>query len=190
MTTLRKVAVFGVRFCILVFDADVQLTRPQASGNFGAPITAALIKAGFVLTIVTRAESTASFPDGLPVIKIEYTPENFVKALLGQDAVVCVVGPTGIHHQTAMIDAAEAAGVKRFIVDDFGWGPDARGLPEFQNVRIRRKAPWDHAKERAEANPGFTWTGITTGNPIDWVCDDYVPENVQKERTFRVLTAQ
>ncbi|KAJ0120227.1 hypothetical protein J7T55_001084 [Diaporthe amygdali] len=150
MTTLRKVAVFG------------------ASGNFGAPITAALIQAGFVLTIVTRAESTATFPDGLPVIKIEYTPENFVKALLGQDAAVCVVGPKGIHHQTAMIDAAEAAGVKRFIVDDFGWGPDARGLPEFQNVRIRRKAPWDHAKERAEANPGFTWTGITTGNPIDW----------------------
>ncbi|KAI3400111.1 hypothetical protein diail_4341 [Diaporthe ilicicola] len=150
MTSLQKVAIFG------------------ASGNLGAPITEALIKAGFELTIITRFESKSTFPDGIPVIKIEYTPDNFAKALIEQDAAVCVVGPAGVHHKTAMVDAAEAAGVKRFIVDDFGWGPDSRTLPEFDDVRARRKVQWDHAKDRAEANPGFTWTGMTTGNPIDW----------------------
>ncbi|KAH8785409.1 NmrA-like family protein [Diaporthe sp. PMI_573] len=150
MTTIQKVAVFG------------------ASGNFGAPVTAALVKAGFKLTIISRAESAATFPSGIPVIKVAYTPENLVKALFEQDAAVCVVGPAGVHHQMAMIDAAEAAGVKRFIVDDFGWGPNVRGLPEFHDVHTKRKAQWDHAMARANTNPNFTWTGISTGNPVDW----------------------
>lgn len=109
-----------------------------------------------------------------------YTPENLVKALRGQDAAVCVVGPPGCHHQTVMIDAAEAAGVKRFIVDDFGWGPDVCGLPEFDDVRAKRKAQWDHAKARAEANPDFTWTGLTIGNPIDWVSNNLALEYAQQ----------
>lgn len=121
------------------------------------------------MTIISRAESAAVFPPEIRVTKVAYTPDNFVNALIGQDAAVCVVGPAGIHHQTAMIDAAESAGVKRFIVDDFGWGPNVRGLPEFHDVHAKRKAQWDHAKARADANPRFTWTGISTGNPIDWV---------------------
>lgn len=68
-----------------------------------------------------------------------------------------------------MIDAAEAAGVKRFIVDDFGWGPDIWGLPEFAEVHKLRREQWEYARVKGETNPGFTWTGITSGNPIDWV---------------------
>lgn len=68
-----------------------------------------------------------------------------------------------------MIDAAEAAGVKRFIVDDFGWGPDVRALAEFHDIHAKRRAQWDYAKARADANPNITWTGISIGNPIDWV---------------------
>jgi hypothetical protein len=68
-----------------------------------------------------------------------------------------------------MIDAAEAAGVRRFIVDDFGWGRNVRSYPEFDGIHARRVVGWDHAKARAEENSGFSWTGITSGNPIDWV---------------------
>lgn len=121
------------------------------------------------MTIISRAESSATFPDGIPVIKIYYTPEELTKAMTGQDAAVCVVGPAGMDINVAMVDAAEAAGVKRFIVNDFGWGQNTRGLPEFDDIRVKRRAQWDRARVRAEANPGFTWTGITTGNPIDWV---------------------
>lgn len=68
-----------------------------------------------------------------------------------------------------MIDAAEAAGVCRFIIDDFGWGPNMRGLPEFAAIGAQRRVAWDYAKQRAEANPAFTYSGIATGNSIDWV---------------------
>lgn len=111
----------------------------------------------------------ATFPSGIPVIKTEYTLDKLTKAMVGQDAAVCVVGPAGIVHQVTLINAAEAAGVRRFIIDDFGWGPYIRGLPEFNNVHAQRRLGWDHAKKRADANPAFTYTGITSGNPIDWV---------------------
>ncbi|VTT74840.1 unnamed protein product [Fusarium fujikuroi] len=143
-------------------------TPEEASGNFGTPITAALIKAGFDVTIITRNESKSTFPDGIPVIRTDYTLDALTQALHGQDAVACVVGPAGIPLQATMIDAALAAGVKRFIVDDYGWGPEFRSYPEFEAVRAQRTVGVDRAKEHAGANPDFTWTSIATGNPIDW----------------------
>lgn len=158
---------------VLIYTSSCSLATNtrflQASGNFGAPITAALVQAGFDVTIISRAQSTATFPAGLPVLKVAYETEALARALQGQDAAVCAVGPAGIGHQTAMVDAAEAAGVRRFVVDDFGWGPDVRGWPEFAEVHAARRAQWDYARARAEANPAFTWTGISIGNPIDWV---------------------
>lgn len=92
-------------------------------------------------------------------------------ALAGHDAAVSVLGPAAIAHETTLVDAsAAAAGVKRFIVNDFGWGQNPRSYPEMREVGARRHIAWDRAKEKAEADPGFTWTGITIGNPIDWVC--------------------
>ncbi|KAI2471400.1 NAD(P)-binding protein [Annulohypoxylon bovei var. microspora] len=150
MSTIKKVAVFG------------------AAGNFGTPITAALVSAGFEVTIITRIESSSTFPDGIPVIRTEYTVEKLTTALSGQDAAISVIGPAGIQVQVALIDAAEAAGIKRFIVDDFGWGPDFRSLPEFRDIGARRRVAFNHAKDLSQATPKFTYTGVSIGNPIDW----------------------
>jgi hypothetical protein len=127
------------------------------------------VAAGFDVTIITRAESHAVFPVDLPVVRTSYTVEKLTAALAGQDAAICAVGPGGIPAQVTMIDAAESAGVKRFVVNDFGWGPVFRGLPEFDDISAQRRVAWDHARDRAAANPRFTWTGITIGNPVDWV---------------------
>lgn len=134
------------------------------------------------MTAVSRKESNAIFPPGVSVIKTDYSPDELIQAFTGQDAAVCVLGPAGIRekHPYAIVDAAAAAhatGVKRLIIDDFGWGPDFQGLPEFATIRAERQAQWDYAKAKAEEGDGdgdgdgaaFTWTGITTGNPIDWV---------------------
>ncbi|KAI1392809.1 NAD(P)-binding protein [Hypoxylon trugodes] len=150
MSAIKKVVIFG------------------AAGNFGTPITAALVKAGFDVTIITRINSSSKFPDGIPVIRTEYTVEKLTAALVGQDAAVSVIGPAGISVQVALIDAAEAAGVKRFILDEFGWGPGFLSLPEFHDIGAQRRVAWDRAKDISQANPKFTWTGISIGNPIDW----------------------
>ncbi|PYH41093.1 aromatic alcohol reductase [Aspergillus saccharolyticus JOP 1030-1] len=150
MTTIQKVAIFG------------------ASGNFGTPITAALQDANFTITIITRPESTAVFPRDLPILRTPYTLSHLTTALHGQDAVICVVGPGGVPAQATMIEAAEAAGVQRFIVNDFGWGPESNSFPEFKAIAAQRRGGWEVARRKAEGNSRFTFTGITTGNPIDW----------------------
>ncbi|GAB7353363.1 hypothetical protein MBLNU459_g3845t1 [Dothideomycetes sp. NU459] len=145
-----------------------QYVALPASGNFGSPITAALVRAGLDVTIITRTNSTTQHPSGVPTIRTGHTVGELTRALAGQDAAVCVVGPGAIHLQVTIIDAAEAAGVQRFIIDDFGWGPDIRSLPEFGTIHAQRRAGWDHAKVLADANHGFTYTGVTIGNCIDW----------------------
>lgn len=108
---------------------------------------------------------------------------------MGQDAAVCVIGPGGIRqgYPKTIVDAAHAAGVKRLIIDDFGWGPDVRGLAEFAQVHAERKAQWDYAKAKAEEDDtaAFTWTGITSGNPIDWVSDDIISSVAPSHTCFR-----
>lgn len=170
----RKVAVFGVSPPANPLFSDPlhspTNTPSQASGNFGTPITTALVGAGFDVTAISRAESTSSFaPSGLRVVRTSYTVEDLTAALEGHDAAVCVVGPGGMHLQSVMIDAAEAAGVERFIVDDFGWGRNPAGFEEFGEIHKGRVKGWDYAMGRARGNGRFSWTGISTGNPVDWV---------------------
>ncbi|KAI1113961.1 NmrA-like family protein [Nemania sp. NC0429] len=166
MAAIRKVAIFG------------------AAGNFGAPITSALADAGFAVTVVTRPDSnsTSALPAGLdlPVLRVDYADvDALAAALAGQDAVVSAVGPGAIGAAKGMVDAAARAGVRRYIINDFGWGLNERSLPELKPIGEQRKVAWDCAVEYARRDEGkqdgFTWTGITIGNPIDWALPKFPP---------------
>jgi hypothetical protein len=90
-------------------------------------------------------------------------------ALKGQDAVVSAVAIPGIPQQKEMMDAAEAAGVRRFILSDFGYGPNHKRLPEIGEwIAKPRNDVLEYAKNKAAANGNFTWSAIAIGNPIDW----------------------
>ncbi|KAH0043251.1 NAD(P)-binding protein, partial [Aureobasidium melanogenum] len=58
-----------------------------ASGNFGTPITSALVAAGFNVTIITRSSSTTTHPSNIPTLRTDYTPETLTQAFTNQDAV-------------------------------------------------------------------------------------------------------
>lgn len=103
------------------------------------------------------------------MIRTSYDIDGLSAALSGQDAVVCVVGPAGIPLQTTMMDAAEAAGVQRFVVDEFGRAPGQKGLPDFEAVGASRKAVLRYAAQKASLNSGFSWSAIAIGHPFDWV---------------------
>jgi hypothetical protein len=121
------------------------------------------------VTIITRSTSTTTHPPSIPTIRTDYNLISLTNAFTNQDAVVCVVGPGGVALQKTFIDAAVAAGVARFIIDDFGWGLTTKGFPEFGAIHASRREGWDYAANVAEEVEGFTWTGLSTGNPIDWV---------------------
>ncbi|KAK3689554.1 hypothetical protein B0T22DRAFT_408622 [Podospora appendiculata] len=143
------------------------------SGNLGHFIVQELVSAGFDVTGLTRASSTNStpkYPDGLNIVNVDYSSFDSLKsAFAGQDAVVSVIGSLGIASQTVAVDAAVAAGVKRFIPSEFGINTRkvARDSP-IAKIIGGKIAVVDYLQEKASANPSFTWTGISTGIFFDW----------------------
>ena len=68
-----------------------------------------------------------------------------------------------------MIDAAEAVGVKRFVLGEFANAPDQKRLPDLEFARKSKKEVLKYAMERAAANAAFTWSALAVGSFIDWV---------------------
>lgn len=86
-----------------------------AGGNVGSFITRALLQTGkHNVTALTRAESNASFPDGIATKQVDYDqPETLVEALRGQDALVITISGMAPMKQIEekLIRAAGEAGV-------------------------------------------------------------------------------
>jgi hypothetical protein len=148
---------------------------PQGSGNLGPSIIHELLSAGFTVTGVTReasasTNSTPKFPDNLPVKSVDYASFDALKAAFqGQDVVVSVVGTTAIGDQKTAIDAAAAAGVKRFIPSEFGVNTRKVRGTSIGKILTGKIAVVDYLEEKARGVEGFTWTGLSTGLFFDWV---------------------
>ncbi|RPA87658.1 NAD(P)-binding protein [Ascobolus immersus RN42] len=91
------------------------------------PTITALLSAGFNVSILSRAETTvdpSTFPSSVTLLSADYSSlESLTSALQGTDAIVSYVGgagTNGLASQNKIIDAAVAAGVKRFLPSEFG----------------------------------------------------------------------
>ncbi|KXX72799.1 Isoflavone reductase IRL, partial [Madurella mycetomatis] len=142
------------------------------SGNLGPSIVGELVSAGFSVTGVTREASTNStpkYPDSLDVRKVDFSSFDSLKAAFdGQDAVVSVVGAPGISAQKVAVDAAIAAGVKRFIPSEFGVNTRKVRDTPMGKILASKIAIVDYLQETVKENPAFTWTGLSTGLFFDW----------------------
>lgn len=111
----------------------------------------------------------------------EYTTKELIAAFQGQDAVISAISTTPITAEEGitglayrLIDAALAAGVKRFVPSEFG----ANNL----DVRSRKLVPVYDRKgamleyliavcASASNKHGMTWTSICCGSWLDWALD-------------------
>jgi hypothetical protein len=91
------------------------------------------------------------------------------EALRGQDAVVSVIGVAPKLEQKVIIDAAVAAGVRRFIPSEFGNSPSFNGLAALAPIREMNQEVIRYAREKAATTPSFSWTAIAVGVFIDLV---------------------
>ncbi|KAF9875304.1 NmrA-like family protein [Colletotrichum karsti] len=151
MSAIKKVAVVG------------------ASGNLGPKVVEGLLEGGFEVTAISRKESSATFPPGVNVKKVDLSSlESLTGAFKGHDAVVSTAATAAAGGQQLLIDAAVAAQVKRFIPSEFGIHTrDARGTkiggllaPKIQNT--------DYLIELSKKHDWFSWTGIAVGPFFDW----------------------
>lgn len=147
------------------------------SGNLGPSLINELLAAGFAVTAITRAESTSDntkLPATLPVKKVDYSSFDDLKAAFAnQDAVVSVIGAPGVPAQKVAIDAAVAAGVKRFIPSEFGINTrEVRGRP-IGKILEGKIGVVDYLQEvvnnQEGEEGGFSWTGLSTGLFFDWM---------------------
>jgi len=139
-----------------------------ASGSMGSVILEKLQDAGdFNITVLRRNGSTATFSSNIHVVDVDYeSVEDLTAALKGQDVVVSAIATFQILPQKKIIDAAVAAGVKRFLPSEFGcnlYQPKARQLPVFQQkVEIE-----DYLVEKSKTS-GITYTFVYNNSFLDW----------------------
>ncbi|CCF47008.1 isoflavone reductase [Colletotrichum higginsianum] len=143
-----------------------------ASGLVGLRVVKVLQEKGFDVTAVSRESSTATFPPGVAVRRADLSSvESLTAAFVGQDAVVSAISTVAVivpGAQDPLIDAAAAAGVKRFVPSEYGL--NTRNLEgEILGDWLKAKtAAVDYLIKKAEENPGFTWTGVGTSLFFDW----------------------
>ncbi|UQC87892.1 uncharacterized protein CLUP02_13413 [Colletotrichum lupini] len=142
-------------------NATKTVALAGASGNLGLRILESLLDAEFDVTVLIRRESTPiDYPVKARVVEVDYdSPESLKNALGGTDAVVSAVGKqNGLQSQFKLIDAAIAAGVKRFIPSEFGadlQNPKIRAFPTY-----RTKVEVEDYLEKEVRDTGLTYTYV------------------------------
>ncbi|EGR45357.1 uncharacterized protein TRIREDRAFT_81525 [Trichoderma reesei QM6a] len=141
-----------------------------ASGNVGKVVLPALLAANkFTVTVLRRASSSPStFPDGVRVVDVDFSSvESLTAALAGQDAVVSTVGSAALKdEQKRLIDAAVAAGVKRFLPSEFGCDL-TKELPAKLPVFAAKVEITRYLEDKAKTTP-LTYTLVYSGPFFDW----------------------
>lgn len=147
-------------------SAIKNVTFVGGSGRLGSFVLAKLLSSTkFNVQVLKRAGSSSTYAAGVKVVEIDLTNfESLKTAFDGQDAVVSVTGEAGILSQKLMIDAAIAAGVKRFLPSNFGsnmTNPNSRILPVFTPKVIVEDYLIEKSKT-TELTYTFVYTGVFT----------------------------
>ncbi|KAI8623234.1 hypothetical protein F5Y19DRAFT_390345 [Xylariaceae sp. FL1651] len=142
------------------------------SGNLGQAAVRELLDAGFVVTALSRENSSPTLPSGVVLKKVDYSSvESLTSALEGQDALVSIIATAAVANQRPLVDAAVAVGIKRFIPSEFGINTRFLGNKPIGKILQGKIQTLNYIHEKSRENPSFTWTGISTGLFFDWGLD-------------------
>jgi uncharacterized protein YbjT (DUF2867 family) len=135
-----------------------------ATGNLGPTIVRDLVNAGFEVTALSQSGNTSSLPSAVKTVKVDYSShDSLVNALKGHEAFISNIPQHD--QQPALIDAAIAAGIKRFIPSEFGsniaGNATTAALPVFKGKKITQ----DYLQKKSSE---ISYTLINTGLFLDW----------------------
>jgi hypothetical protein len=149
----------------------VKVALAGATGNLGIPVLEALLDARLSVTVLSRRGGNSSKLKGyrgLTVMEVDFGDSGSIRpALEGVTVVVSCLATLAIGAQNTLIDAACAAGVRRFIPAEFGMdslNPLCVELP----VCRPKVATQRYLALKSSEHPDFTWTGIANGLFLDW----------------------
>jgi nucleoside-diphosphate-sugar epimerase len=149
------------------------VTLVGANGNLGSKVLEALVAAGdFRVTVIKRKSSTSTPSQPVRIVEVsdDWTLEELRDSLKGEDAAIACFPLRNVDDHLRLADAAQAAGVKRFIPADYG-SVDSRSdyarklVKLFDNkVKVRERLE----ALSAESGGSFTWTSLVCGHFFDW----------------------
>ncbi|KAF4335652.1 hypothetical protein FBEOM_10489 [Fusarium beomiforme] len=138
-----------------------------ASGSIGKIITEGLVSTSkFNVTVLSRKESTATFPRAVTVRVTDFSEADLVNALKGQDVVISALGIEGFDQQKTIVDAAVHAGVKRFLPSEFSSSSEDPVVLQLVPLFEKKKDLIEYLKSKEK--DGLSWTGLATGLLFDW----------------------
>ncbi|KAK4234538.1 hypothetical protein C8A03DRAFT_37681 [Achaetomium macrosporum] len=166
-----------------------------ATGSIGRYVLRALLaEPSFRVTILQRASSHTPLTSGsdsqdVRVITIDdsYPTDALVKAFTGQDAVISCVTTLSVANQHRFIDAAIAAGVRRYVPSEFGLNnmrPDAQALC---SVFRDKGAVQQYLREKA-AEGRIEWMSVSCGMWLKWsMQNDFLGMHVREKNKRRFV---
>jgi nucleoside-diphosphate-sugar epimerase len=150
---------------------QIKVAIAGATGNLGQPVLSALLSAGYLVTVLSRVGGNHAKLKPHPnsaIKEVDFTSvPSLATALRGIDVVISCLATSAMGSQNPLIDAAVAAGVKRFIPAEYGMdsqNPKAMQLP----VCMPKVATQNYLREKVRTHPHFTWTGVANGMFLDW----------------------
>ncbi|KAK3115089.1 hypothetical protein LTR53_005905 [Teratosphaeriaceae sp. CCFEE 6253] len=153
-------------------DQEIRnVTVAGITGAVGPAIVRALNTAGFHVQALHRHNATSQ-PNlgGVAIVEVDYTDAAQLEQMLqGQHAVISALGdtPGALAAQEALITAAVAAGVSRFVPSEYGSDTlhgRVRAFPFFADMLQHQ----DLLKRAAESQPAFSYSLLITGPFLDW----------------------
>ena len=127
---------------------------------------ALLHHSSFNTTVLSREGSSSTFPLGVKVLRANYDSMDSLKtAFMGQDVVVSLVAGAVLGNQNKLIDAAIAAGVKRFLPSEFGSNTTDTRTRAIVPMYKSKVETVDYLKSKESE---ISWTSIVTGPFFDW----------------------
>lgn len=92
--------------------------------------------------------------------------ESLKDAFKGQDAVISLVGGMAIGDQNKLIDAAIAAGAKRFLPSEYGCNTADKRTHEIVPFFKAKSDTLEYLKSKEKE---ISWTAVATGPFFDWI---------------------
>ncbi|PON27574.1 hypothetical protein TGAM01_v203341 [Trichoderma gamsii] len=142
-----------------------------AGGGLGRAFVEALQREGFNVSAVTRPSNSISYGPDVTMHRSEYDDfDTLVAIFRGQDAVVSTTGTFAAKYQLTAINAAAAAGVRRFLPSEYGGNTSLVGVTSYPPFAAEKKAIVDHL--RTKESQGLTWTALCVGSFFSWVLEE------------------
>lgn len=136
-------------------------------GFLGTVVVEQLVQSGFSVTVLSRSQaSVPHVPSGVSIVQVDYdSSDSITSALAGQDVVVNTMSSAAMVNQKLIIDAAIAAGVKRYVPADYGTFTADAAAHELAVIMPMADVQ-NYLKTKA-AEGALEWTVFQTGVFLD-----------------------